>query len=125
MQVVILAGGRGTRLSEETTIIPKPMVRIGEIPILLHIMNHYATYGHTKFLIALGYKGEVIKDFFSNFTSNFGNIKIETSNRTILDLNDKRPDWEITLINTGLDTATGGRLKKLKDYLEYILHYLK
>lgn len=97
MQVVILAGGLGTRLSEETDAIPKPMVRIGGIPILHHIMNYYASYGHVDFVIALGYKSEVIRDYF---------LKL------------KKIDWSINLVETGLDTATGGRIKKLAPFLE-------
>ena len=95
MKVVILAGGFGTRLSEYTDSIPKPMVPIGGKPIIEHIMGLYASYGHEEFYIALGYKGEVIKDYFRNFKKN----------------------WKINLIDTGSDTYTGGRLKRLKKYL--------
>jgi len=104
MQVVILAGGFGTRLSEETDLIPKPMVRIGNIPILEHIMNFYSYFGHKDFVIALGYKAEVIKDYFA---------KIEN------------PGWKIRLIDTGLETSTGGRIKKLENLLddEFMLTY--
>jgi glucose-1-phosphate cytidylyltransferase len=101
MQVVILAGGYGTRLSEETQFIPKPMVRIGEIPILQHIMNYYSKFGHTEFLVALGYKAEIIEDYFAQ----------EDSKR----LNAGRM---ISLIDTGLDTSTGGRIKMLTKELE-------
>jgi len=97
MQVVILAGGFGTRLSEETDLIPKPMVRIGDIPILQHIINYYSKFGHTDFVIALGYKSEVIFEYF------------ETS---------KNPALNIVLVDTGLDTSTGGRIKKLENVLE-------
>ena len=104
MQVVILAGGLGTRLSEETDVIPKPMVRIGNIPILHHIMKYYAGYGHTDFVIALGYKAEIIKDYFA-------------------DLNEI--SWNISLVDTGLETATGGRIKLLESLLdeEFMLTY--
>jgi glucose-1-phosphate cytidylyltransferase len=104
MQVVILAGGFGTRLSEETDLIPKPMVRIGEIPILHHIMNYYSDFGHTEFVVALGYKAEVIVEYF------------ETT---------KNPLLNIKLVDTGLDTSTGGRIKKLEDHLneEFMLTY--
>ena len=95
MKVVILAGGFGTRLSEYTDNIPKPMVSIGGKPIIEHIMNVYSNYGHKEFYIALGYKGEVIKDYFKNYKSN----------------------WKINLIDTGSDTLTGGRLKRLEKYL--------
>ena len=97
MQVVILAGGFGTRLSEETDLIPKPMVRIGDLPILEHIMNFYSYFGHKDFVIALGYKAEVIKDYFG---------KIE------------KPGWKIQLKDTGLETSTGGRIKKLESLLD-------
>ena len=104
MQVVILAGGLGTRLSEETDVIPKPMVRIGNLPILHHIMNYYAGFGHTDFVIALGYKAEIIKDYFA-------------------DLNET--NWNISLVDTGLETATGGRIKRLETLLddEFMLTY--
>jgi glucose-1-phosphate cytidylyltransferase len=104
MQVVILAGGYGTRLSEETDLIPKPMVRIGSIPILQHIMNFYSGFGHKDFVVALGYKADVIVEYFET-TKNLGlNIK---------------------LVDTGLDTSTGGRIKKLEDQLddEFMLTY--
>lgn len=104
MQVVILAGGFGTRLSEETDLIPKPMVRIGGTPILQHIMNYYAEFGHKEFIVALGYKAEVIQEYFKN-TENL--------------------DWKINLVDTGLETSTGGRIKKLEDKLddEFMLTY--
>ncbi len=95
MKVVILAGGFGTRLSEYTDSIPKPMVPIGNKPIIEHIMEIYASYGHKEFFIALGYKGEIIKNYFKNFKKN----------------------WKINLIDTGVDTYTGGRLLRLKKYL--------
>lgn len=101
MQVVILAGGFGTRLSEETDIIPKPMVRIGNVPILRHIMNYYAMFGHTDFVIALGYKAEVIVEYFNQVS------------KEEIDLG-----WKIRLIDTGLETATGGRIKRLEYLLE-------
>ena len=101
MQVVILAGGYGTRLSEETDIIPKPMVRIGNVPILRHIMNYYSKFGHSEFIIALGYKADVIIDYFQEVTSAEPNL-----------------GWKITLVDTGLDTATGGRIKRLESLLE-------
>jgi len=96
MKVVILAGGFGTRLSEYTDTIPKPMVPIGNKPIIEHIMGIYAKYGHKEFYVALGYKGDVIKKYFENF----------------------KQDWEINLIETGSDTFTGGRLKRLEKYLK-------
>lgn len=108
MQVVILAGGFGTRLSEETDIIPKPMVRIGNVPILRHIMNYYATFGHTEFIIALGYKAEVIRQYFQEVSIAEGHL-----------------GWNIQLVDTGLETATGGRIKQLEKLLdsEFMLTY--
>jgi glucose-1-phosphate cytidylyltransferase len=104
MQVVILAGGLGTRLSEETDLIPKPMVRIGNIPILLHIMNFYSSFGHKDFVVALGYKSDVIIEYFES---------------------NKNSEFSITLVDTGLDTSTGGRIKLLEDQLdeEFMLTY--
>jgi len=96
MKIVILAGGYGTRISEYTKTIPKPMIKIRNKPILVHIMEHYASYGFDNFYIALGYKGQVIKDYFKN----------------------KKFKWKINLINTGLKTMTGGRLKRLKKYIK-------
>jgi glucose-1-phosphate cytidylyltransferase len=117
MKVVILAGGVGSRLAEETEVRPKPMVEIGGLPILWHIMKHYAQYGVKEFFIALGYKGEEIKRYFldyhnlsSSMTLNLGNGEVETHSR-------KCEDWIIHLIDTGKDTATGGRLKRLERWL--------
>ena len=116
-KVVILAGGYGTRLSEYTQTIPKPMVPIGGIPMIEHIMNYYDYYGYKEFIICLGYKQEIIKDYFVNynFTSNdiFCDLK-----RNIFNISEKnRKDWQISLIDTGIDTKTGGRLKRIKNYL--------
>ena len=104
MQVVILAGGLGTRLAEETDLIPKPMVRIGNIPMLKHIMNFYSKFGHNDFILALGYKAEIIKEYFAE------NIN---------------PSWTVSLVDTGLETSTGGRIKKLENLLhdEFMLTY--
>jgi len=117
MKAVILAGGFGTRLSEETILKPKPMVEIGGKPILLHIMNIYAFYGITEFIIALGYKGESLKEYFLNFYAFNNNITIdlETGETTIH--NGNQPNWKIHLIDTGLNTQTGGRLKRLRSWL--------
>ncbi|MBW2662807.1 MAG: glucose-1-phosphate cytidylyltransferase [Deltaproteobacteria bacterium] len=117
MKVVILAGGFGTRLSEETEVRPKPMVEIGGKPILWHIMNIYAASGLTEFIIALGYKGEFIKEYFLNFYAINNNITIDlaTGETTIHD--GKQPNWKIHLVDTGLHTQTGGRLKRLKNWL--------
>ncbi len=118
MKVGILAGGLGSRLSEETTIKPKPMVEIGENPILWHIMKYYAQFGHTDFAVALGYKGEYIKRWFSDHVTLGGDLHIETgsgdvtaSDRGIVD------DWTIDLVETGRNTNTGGRIKRLAPFL--------
>lgn len=118
MQVVILAGGLGTRLSEETVSIPKPMVAIGEDPILLHLMRYYASYGHTDFVIALGYKGYVIKEFFSNYRLHKSDLKVNLGNNSIEMLSGPDEKWNVQLVDTGQDTATGGRLLKLKERLD-------
>jgi glucose-1-phosphate cytidylyltransferase len=114
MKVVILAGGFGTRLSEETDLKPKPMVEIGEMPILWHIMKHYAYYGHKEFLIALGYKGDIIKRFFMDYSTLNGSLSIDLLNGKIKKHQTPREDWTIHLIDTGLDTQTGGRLKRME-----------
>lgn len=125
MQVVILAGGFGTRLSEETESIPKPMVAIGEDPILLHLMRYYASFGHTDFLIALGYKGYVIKEFFANFLLHNSDLHLNLAENKIDVLSSSRVNWNVDLVDTGLETATGGRLLKLQKYLEpeFLLTY--
>ncbi len=117
MKVVILAGGLGTRLSEETSIKPKPMVTIGGYPIIWHIMKTYAHFGFEEFVVALGYRGDIIKDYFLDhrFRTSDLTIKIETG-EVVMHEGD-RPDWTVHLIDTGLDTATGGRLKRLAKWL--------
>lgn len=117
MKAIILAGGFGTRLSEETELRPKPMVEVGGKPILWHIMNIYAACGVTEFIIALGYKGEMIKEYFLNFYAINNDISIDlaTGRTTIHDGN--QPSWKIHLVDTGLHTQTGGRLKRLKSWL--------
>jgi glucose-1-phosphate cytidylyltransferase len=125
MQVVILAGGLGTRLAEETITLPKPMVSIGEEPILVHLMRFYASQGHSNFVIALGYKGFAIKEYFRNFTQNSSNLRIETKDSSIKLMDQRSDDWTIDLIDTGLNTATGGRISRLTDYLdnEFLMTY--
>jgi len=118
MKVVILAGGFGTRLSEYTDLIPKPMVRIGEHPILIHIMNHYASFGFTDFIIALGYKSEVIKDYFLNFHTLNSDFSVNLGTGDLQFFSKPKIDWNITLVNTGGESMTGGRLKRLTPYLE-------
>jgi glucose-1-phosphate cytidylyltransferase len=125
MQIVILAGGLGTRLSEETGVIPKPMVSIGDSPIILHLMRYFASYGHKDFLIALGYKGYVLKEFFSNFATHNSDIEIDLKSKNVQIVKALNEDWRIKLVDTGLETLTGGRLLRLKDYLdsEFIMTY--
>lgn len=118
MKVVILAGGFGTRLSEETNRVPKPMVEIGGRPILWHIMKYYSYYGFKEFIIALGYKGEIIKEFFLNYYTLQGDMTIYLKNGKIKNYNNDSEDWIIHLIDTGLHTSTGGRLKRLESWLK-------
>ena len=117
MKVGILAGGLGTRLSEETAIKPKPMVEIGGKPLLWHIMNIYAYFGFKEFVVALGYKGEIIKDYFLNYhhSSHDLTVELRTGNVTVHD--GQGEDWVVHLIDTGADTNTGGRVKRIAQYL--------
>jgi glucose-1-phosphate cytidylyltransferase len=117
MKTIILAGGFGTRLSEYTDLKPKPMVEIGGQPILWHIMNIYAHYGYKDFVIALGYKGEVIKEYFLNYYSLKSDFTVDLANGKARYLQKKTVDWEVALIDTGLNTMTGGRVKRLKEYI--------
>lgn len=117
MKVVILAGGYGTRLSEETVNIPKPMVEIGGKPILWHIMKIYSRYGYNDFIICLGYKGYIIKEYFMNYFMHMSDITVDLNNGGIKVLNSKAENWKVTLVDTGLDTMTGGRIKRIKDHL--------
>ena len=117
MKVVILAGGFGTRLSEYTESIPKPMVSIGGKPILWHIMNTYARFGHKDFYIALGYKAEVIKEYFLNYRTLNSDFTVDLSNGNLVAHQQDPVDWRVTLVDTGLDSMTGGRVKRLKDFI--------
>lgn len=114
MKVVILAGGFGTRLSEYTDSIPKPMVTIGGKPILLHIMEHFASFGHKEFIIALGYKSEFIKNYFLSFHSLNSDFKVDLSNGEIDLIESQLIDWKVSLIDTGLNSHTGERVRRLK-----------
>jgi len=118
MKVVILAGGYGTRLSEETVNIPKPMVEIGGRPILWHIMKIYSHYGYNDFIICLGYKGYIIKEYFMNYFMHMSDITVDLSNGGIKVHNSKAENWKVTLVDTGLDTMTGGRIKRIKEHLD-------
>jgi glucose-1-phosphate cytidylyltransferase len=116
-KVVILAGGRGTRLAEETHAIPKPMVRIGDRPILWHIMGCYARAGFTDFVIACGYKGDVIKEYFTNYFSHRSDLTVDLATGETQILAPRSENWRVTLADTGLDTMTGGRLRRLAPML--------
>lgn len=118
MKVVILAGGFGTRLAEHTDVVPKPMVEIGGEPILWHIMKLFAHYGFKDFVIALGYKGEVIKDYFLNYHSLQSDFSVELATGSVEILGRNHDcDWKVTLVDTGQDSMTGGRIKSLRDVL--------
>lgn len=117
MKVVILAGGLGTRISEETVYKPKPMVLIGDKPILWHIMKIYASHGFTDFVICCGYKGHVIKDYFANFLLQESDFTINTKTNQLKVHSTPDEDWNITLVNTGELTMTGGRIKRIKEYI--------
>jgi len=117
MNVVILAGGLGTRLAEETEIKPKPMVEIGEHPIVWHIMKSYASYGFSDFFLALGYKGEMIKRYFLDHYSLGGSLRVNLASGVVEDLEKDTEDWIVHLMDTGLKTQTGGRIKRLEPML--------
>ncbi|MFY0253340.1 glucose-1-phosphate cytidylyltransferase [Chitinophaga sp. 30R24] len=117
MKVVILAGGLGTRLSEETTIKPKPMVEIGGMPILWHIMKIYSSYGFNDFVICLGYKGYVIKEYFANYFLHKSDVTINLKTNS-LEVHDSQAEpWKITLVDTGIDSMTGGRIKRISQHV--------
>lgn len=118
MQVVILAGGFGTRISEETDLKPKPMIEIGERPILWHIMKIYSHYGFNDFIICLGYKGYVIKEYFSNYFLHNCDVTLDVRNQGFEVHQNEAEPWRVTLINTGLNTMTGGRLKRIEKYIQ-------
>ena len=117
MKVAILAGGSGTRFAEETRVKPKPMVEIGERPILWHIMRHYYHYGLKDFVVALGYKGEVIKDYMRAYCENHANVRVDFGTGQVMYDKSNGLDWKMDLVETGQHTMTGGRLKRLKPYL--------
>ncbi|NLE30601.1 MAG: glucose-1-phosphate cytidylyltransferase [Phycisphaerae bacterium] len=117
MKVAILAGGTGTRLAEETDVKPKPMVEIGGKPILWHIMMHYSHYGYNEFVVALGYKGEYIKKYMLDYSSLQCNLTVTIRDGKVIRQGNNHPDWTVELIDTGIDTNTGGRIKRLKPYI--------
>ncbi|PHV63369.1 glucose-1-phosphate cytidylyltransferase [Cyanobacterium aponinum] len=118
--VAILCGGKGTRLKEETEFRPKPMVMVGDRPMIWHIMKTYSSYGFTDFMLCLGYKGDMIREYFINYDWNHSDILLELGQQKIthLDNGHDEENWKIWLINTGQETMTGGRLKRLKTYLD-------
>lgn len=118
MKAVILAGGLGTRLSEETTVKPKPMVEVGGKPILWHIMKMYSAHGINEFIICCGYKGYVIKEYFANYFLHTSDVTFDMSNNAMEVHNRRAENWLVTLIDTGDDSMTGGRLKRIKPYLK-------
>ena len=117
MKVIILAGGFGTRLSEYTNVIPKPMVSIGGKPILWHIMNTYAHFGHNDFHIALGYKAELIKDYFLNYRALNADFTVDLESGDITHHQVESNNWKVTLVNTGEHSMTGGRVKRMQSYI--------
>ncbi len=127
MKVVILAGGYGTRISEESHLKPKPMIEIGGKPILWHIMKHFSYYGFNEFIICAGYKQDVIKEWFSNYYLHNSDITFDfTTNNKIHIHNNLAEPWKVTIVDTGLHTMTGGRIKRIAEYIEqetFILTY--
>ena len=117
MKAVILAGGLGTRISEETSVRPKPMVEIGTMPIIWHIMKTYSHYGVNEFILLCGYKGHIIKDFFINYAVRSSSVEVDLSNGSVRLLDPVREPWKITLLDTGETTMTGGRLRRAQEYV--------
>ena len=118
MKVVILAGGFGSRITEESHLKPKPMIEIGDKPILWHIMKYYSSYGFHDFIICLGYKQYIVKEFFSNYFLHTSDITFDMTKNTMEVHNNYSEPWRVTLVDTGLNTMTGGRIKRIKDYID-------
>jgi len=118
MKAVILAGGLGTRLSEETVLKPKPMVEVGGMPILWHIMKTYSFYGVNDFIVCLGYKGYLIKEYFANYFLHMSDVTFDMANNKMEVHHANAEPWRVTLVDTGQDTMTGGRLKRIRPYLD-------
>ena len=118
MKCVLLAGGLGTRLSEETNILPKPMIEIGGKPIIWHIMKHFSVHGINEFIICAGYKSNIIKDYFINYRANNSSLHIDLKTNSLEFEVNHEENWKVSIIDTGLETNTGGRLKLIKDYIE-------
>jgi glucose-1-phosphate cytidylyltransferase len=125
VKVVLLAGGLGTRLSEETDIKPKPMVEIGGKPILWHIMKVFSFYGYNEFVICCGYKGYIIKEYFANYFLHQADVTIDLGKNSLEVHHSNAEPWKITLVETGLNTMTGGRIKRIKEYIDgpFLLTY--
>lgn len=117
MKVVLLAGGLGTRISEETSIKPKPMVEIGDKPVLWHIMKIYSQHGFNDFIVCLGYKGHYIKEWFSNYFLHNNDVTLDLEKNTIVYHKNNSEKWKITLVDTGSETMTGGRVKRVQEYI--------
>lgn len=118
MKVAILAGGKGTRLAEETVIKPKPMVEIGGQPILWHIMKHYSYFGFDEFIVALGYKGEHIKRWVRDYSGLAGHLTVDMKARDVRTYGSEDRQWRVHLVETGMETMTGGRIKRLRDWID-------
>ncbi|MCM8797685.1 MAG: glucose-1-phosphate cytidylyltransferase [Candidatus Omnitrophica bacterium] len=116
-KVVILCGGRGSRIAEETEVLPKPMIQIGTKPILWHIMRIYSHFGFNDFILCLGYKGYIIKEYFANYFLHSADIKLYLKTNSMQVLGSKAEPWQVTLIDTGLETTTGGRIRRIKEYV--------
>jgi len=125
VKVVIFCGGKGTRISEESIDLPKPLLNIGGKPILWHIMKSYSNYGYNEFVLLTGHKGNMIKDYFVNYNLNINDLSIDLSNNSIDVITAKSEDWKITILNTGIDTMTGGRLKYAEQHVgeNFLLTY--
>src|SRR6185503_18094589 len=117
MKAVILAGGLSTRISEETHLKPKPMIEIGGMPIIWHIMKIFSSYGVNDFVICCGYKGYVIKEYFSNYFLHMSDITIDLADNALTVHNRKSEPWKVTLVDTGEDSMTGGRLRRVRDHV--------
>ena len=117
MKVVILAGGFGTRISEESHLKPKPMIEIGEKPILWHIMKYYSEFGYHDFVICLGYKQYVVKEFFADYFLHTSDVTFDLANNSMEVHNNYSEPWKVTLVDTGLNTMTGGRVKRIQPYI--------
>lgn len=117
MQAVILCGGRGTRLHEETSVRPKPMVPIGDRPILWHIMRHYRSFGVRDFVLCLGYKGEIIRDYFLNFRRHNADVEVDLGSGEVTLLSDEKVDWRVRLVDTGQQAMTGARIRRILGHI--------